>query len=682
MKKITLFITITLLILSFFYPSAASANSITYWQESDEGINGISWSLFSHLVIDPVTPSTLYLAAGLNGLYKSTNGGGSWNRIGLGLPTQYIYDLVIDPRNHNVLYVAMDSWGTYKSTDGGSTWARIFQAPYGWESIYNLVVDPQTSTNLYACESDLGLIKSTDGGRTWTEKHDGIPVGWHIRDLAIDPDNPAILYVFGVSNDYPPYSGIFRTSNAGEFWDDFSYGLPDTVGRGLLLSPSDSNILYTLFYFWGGPGPVNEVYYKLYKSTDGANNWWEVSGIYPLYISYGLAVDPQNADILYTWGEDSSYNFNIWKSTNGGRTWSLIYIDSTLYADYLTINPQNQNELYMSADEGVYKSVSGGDSWTVVNDGIKAFITTSIAINPNNPSIMYALIDNLGLYKSTDGGQNWSVLWNDWDAKNMYTLVIDPKNPQILYAYSSLRLMRSDDGGQNWIGADDGIRNHVRSFAIDPLNTNKIYVGTHSRGLFHSLDYGRTWQQSFNWDPPILISSIAIDPQKHTRIYLGTLEPGINNSTTVLISDTPYGFDFREKGHGLDGHRNMLIDEILIHPLNTQLVYLKTDEGLFKSENGGEYWMKRDPSTFNRNIAAAALDPQDTSKIYISEYNEGISTSLDGGATWRAINSGVPTRYGLCLAIDPQDPTNVFYGTIGYGIYRTGTKVHLPMLLK
>jgi hypothetical protein len=326
--------------------------------------------------------------------------------------------------------------------------------------------------------------------------------------------------------------------------------------------------------------------------------------------------------------------------------------------------------------------VSGGDSWTVVNDGIKAFITTSIAINPNNPSIMYALIQHLGLYKSTDGGRNWSVLWNDRYAKNMYTLVIDPKNPQILYAYSSSGLMRSDDGGQNWIGADDGISGEVRSFAIDPLNTNKIYVGTNRYGLFHSLDYGRTWEQTITWDPPLLISSIAIDPQKHTRIYLGVKEYGVANSTTVLKSDMPFGFIFREKGAGLEEHRNMYIDEILIHPLNTQLVYLKTDEGLFKSENGAEYWMKRDNSPYNVDIWAAALDPQDTSKIYISEHNEGISTSLDGGATWRAINSGVPTRYGLCLAIDPQDPTNVFYGSYGYGIYRTGTKVHLPMLLK
>lgn len=362
----------------------------------------------------------------------------------------------------------------------------------------------------------------------------------------------------------------------------------------------------------------------------------------------------------------------------------MFFNDSSKYAIDFAIDPQNHNKLYMAYDRGVIRSADGGDTWTDGSAGIKAFNTYSIAIYPQNPSIMVAAIRSIGVFKSTDGGKNWVLLWSERAAQSISQLEFNPKNPQIIYALDYFdAIWRSDDGGQNWAHADDGIEGSIWSFAIDHKNPSTLYAGTHNKGLYRSTDSGQHWMKVYEWTPAVRITSIAVDPQNSSTIYIGTNEyDNPAGSAKVFKSTRPDFLEFDWKKDGLEAHRDMRVYEILIHPKNTQLVYLATDEGLFKSDNGGDYWTNAMPLAATMDVVTAVLDPKDTSKIYAGDWYLGLYKSVDGGAAWSKFNAGIPTKAIICLAINPQTPGILFAGTMGYGIYRSLSKAYLPVVSK
>ena len=318
----------------------------------------------SALAIDSKTPTTLYAVTCDRGVFKSTDGGASWNATGL--TGVGVLALAIDPQTPTILYAGgtpndcgsglfIEEWfqgGVYKSTDGGSTWVGLTGG-----YVTALAIDPQRPTTLYAGEYWGGVFKSTDGGGTWSPTGAG---PFMVNTLAIDPLSPNIIYA------------------ADAFVGDEG------------------------FTWYGG----------VFKSTDGGATWTGLaSGDFG-----GLAIDPQTPTTLYAcgiWLIDWQTGANgVFESTDGGATWST----SASYPSCSVVNdPQTPSTRYAGTASGVLKSTDGGTTWTAASTGLTNILSAyrvgsrvgPLAIDPLTSNTLYAGTA-IGVFKSSDGGASWS----------------------------------------------------------------------------------------------------------------------------------------------------------------------------------------------------------------------------------------------------------------------------------
>lgn len=600
---------------------------------SNAGLNG--WSV-TGLVIDPTNPSTLYAATqryaddnfDTNKVFKSTDGGVTWNEADAGLPAD-------DPCGLKLLPIAQQNAATlyefagcppklFKSTDGGTSWAPaagLLSSLYAGLRFVNVAIDPQNSSTLYAAaqgadptgHAAVAVFKSRDGGASWSETDSGLPGAGKGQTtfvffgaLAIDPKNPNTVYVtrFGI--------GVYRSTDGGASWHAANSGLPNLTndyefmsccGSGVVIDPQNSNTLYV-----PGQNPVNTV---ILKSTNGGASWKAVSSLGPAGGLQVLAIDPQGT--VYA-------NYRL-KSTDGGVTWNpATFRLRDIPVPSLAIDPQSPGTLYAGAS----KSTDAGTSWYSASTSFGGSVV-ALAIDPQVPGTVYAgtsesKIDDdgdpvpcgsssvSGIFKSVDGGTNW--MDTQAGIGCLSAIVIDPHNPSTVYAGSWYHggVYKSTDGGMSWSAMNSGLPGgpagvHIDALAVDPKNPGTLYAAT-GGGLFKSTDGGASW------------SDAGLTPMSYA---------------------------------------------LAIDPQNTSTVYAATPSGLFKSTDGGAGWRNLFPSS-PASVYSVAINPQNPGTLYAGTDN-GVAQSTDGGESWTPIPGG-PGRIRL-LALDPQDPNTVYAGGPG-----------------
>lgn len=232
---------------------------------------------------------------------------------------------------------------------------------------------------------------------------------------------------------------------------------------------------------------------------------------------YGLALDPATPDTIYAGMEDG-----VVKSLNGGETWTLInngLIDTDVRS--LIVDPEKSTTLYAGTfASGVFKSRNGGDSWSQAGIEIADRGIQSLVIDPTMPSTLYAGTYGGEVFKSINGGDNWKLVNSGITGTSMFSLVIDPDNPSTVYAGATDGLFRTVNGGESWdfIGLEV-----VLTVAIDPVIPNTIYAGALD-GFYRSSDDGENWTQINEGLPEnIYITALTIDPFMPSNIYAGGL---------------------------------------------------------------------------------------------------------------------------------------------------------------
>ncbi len=326
-----------------------------------------------------------------------------------------------------------------------------------------MAIDPLVPNTLYGGSDYHGVFKSTDGGMRWHEINSGLPIPLRIGRLAVDPREPSTVYA-GTGG-----SGVFKSTDAGASWTAVNTGLPKTT-----------------FY-------VDKTEY--------------VYGTGPTIAVFDLALDPKNPNIVYV----SIYGSGVFKSINGGASWSAINIG---------LNPQIFD----------FKEIKDEPDYV-----------TAIAIDPQNPSTVYAGAVRSGVFKSTNGGASWSdtgVSFEDRKSgrRGVHALVIDPQVPGTLYVATYVSgVFKSTNGGVSWVAVNKGLPGSGNSYwntntlAIDPKVSRTVYVGT-NRGVFMSMNGGASWADVSSGLPvsSSIYSSlvygvgfITIDPQVTNTIYAG-----------------------------------------------------------------------------------------------------------------------------------------------------------------
>jgi uncharacterized repeat protein (TIGR02543 family) len=572
-----------------------SKNGGASWSESSAGMETYS---IQALAIDPSNTEIIY-AGTYGGVFKSIDGGTSWTTSSIGMSND-VKALVIDSSNTQIIYAGTDD-GVFKSINAGGSWSSA-SAGIPANYVLSLAIDHVSPQSIYAGTQFYGVYKSIDGGNNWNPSNNGIDISMpEVRSIVIDPSNNRRIYAAS----YP--GGVFKSINGGDLWTETNNGWPNGSSiqlTSLAIDPIENNKIYMGTNIGGG----------LFKTIDGGN-WWN-SSISGLTIN-SIAVDKTNAQTVYL-----GTNRGIIKSVNGGVSWMtidygisgnaidklIIDNDMNIYASGInllksssidskwktlgtTVKSLTQcnidNTLYSAASNGIYKSISGGESWSLVNSVMT--YANNLAIDPRNCQKIYTGTLNRGVLKSTDGGLSWvdmsiGLTYSGVAKYPVQAIAIDPLDGKTIYVgagYPGGVYKFAVDGDNVWTAINDGLtyssnniiyKRAITSLAIDPINSKTIYAGT-SIGVFKTTDGGTNWKSASMGLAERQITSLAIDPIFSQTVYAGTYVDGIFRSTDG-------GKSWVEFNNGLT---NKKIKSLVIDPTNTSTIYAGTSTGVFKT---------------------------------------------------------------------------------------------------
>jgi photosystem II stability/assembly factor-like uncharacterized protein len=623
---------------------------------------GIEGGRITALAVDPQSPQTVF--AGTPGsLFKSTDGGASWQQLTNGLRATSFVSLAIAHADPQTVY-AGTGLGVFKTTDGGATWHAANDGLFGKESAYErerrlddgyiqtLIIDAGDPETVYAGAAQRGLFKTTNGGASWQHvSAEGV--------VAIDPNHGETIY----ATRHPANersARIYESTDAGNTWR--------TVGRlrnvdGLVVDPQDSQTLYATSA------------YVVRKSVDGGQSWRTVKT--PGTWLEGFAIDPQRSTTLYL----GTAGDGIFKSRDGGHSWRILHSGRAARSsvDALAIAPTSSATVYAgTAGAGVLKSTDSGRSWHVAAEGMTAAGVTALAA-PGRDSV-YALVSQRGLFKRAHG--SWRPVFTP-STMALRLLAVDPQSPETVYvATDDGRIFRTRDGGDTWRrlpARSIPKTTEITALVIDPQNPRILYAGTTSYGsgnggVFKSSDGGATWrppQRHGQILGPTEVSELAIDPRNPDHLYgTGSFSGFTDTSTPYFDSDdagatwnAPHDF-----GRSFGDVRALALDPSAPATLYAgtagagvptsmdggEIFYAGTaGAGVLKSTDGDANWRDLNVSFHDQPVNALAVNPHAGQTVYAGT-DHGLFTSTDGGEHWHRYQGGELLTRGINdLAIDP-----------------------------
>ena len=621
------------------------------------------------LELHPSNPRILYAGTAGGGVWKSNNGGATFNPI-FDDHIQSIGAVTLDPNDpDNTIYVGTgETWtrnsvsvgdGLYKSVDGGINWDKI-----GFENserIANVIVNPNNSDEifvgvlggLWSDSDERGVYKSEDGGKTWTQiLYDGPSTG--CADLAMDPTNPNILYASmwefrrtGWSfNSGGEKSALYKSVDGGKTWNKIHNGFPEgKLGRlAIAIAPSSPNILYTVIE------AEKQEQKGLYKSLDGGDSWTQSNNdfgitVRPFYFSR-IVVDPTNPDVILKAGLSGSI------SRDGGETFKDLGVMHSDIHD-LAFNIEDSDNIYAGTDGGVYRSWNGGTTFEIVeNLPLSQFY--HISVDNEEPYNVYGgLQDNGSWYgPNLSGGGVTAADWKSVGAGDGFRVLSHPTKRII---YSEMQ------GAEN----------------IWRYDTEKQRVKT-----IHPLPKSGQPKLRFNWNTPIEISYNQPD-----RLYVGSqflhVSEDMGESWRTISEDlttnNPEKQNQQDSGglsmdnSGAENHTTIFT--IAESRLDENVIWVGTDDGNVQvTRNGGKTWTNTvknisglPDNTWVYHIEASAHD-KGTAYVVFDGHTRGdfapyVYKTTDYGVTWNSIVTDDIPIFARNIQEDYVNPDLLFLGT-------------------
>lgn len=646
------------------------------------------------LAVHPDFPDTIFVGAASGGVFRSFDRGLTFEPVFDDALTLSIGAMALAPSDPQTLYVgtgesnagggsiAYDGIGMYKSTDGGNSFEPIGLASSG--SIGRIAVHPDNPGRVYVAavgrlygkNPERGIYRSSDGGQSW-EQSLFVNDSTGGVDLEMHPTRPDTLYAATWERVRGPGfykyggagSGIYRTYDGGDHWERLSTGLPDVeLGRiGLAVSPADPQVVYAKLI-----DPFGEMI-DVYRSNDGGDSWFATgtvgfSGPNFMWWFGRLFPHPTDTETLFL------PSVNLYRTTNGGGNWSVV--SSGVHVDHhdLYINPNNPDYLVLGNDGGLYISEDNAQTWSHRKSlPITQFYTC--AIDYSDPTRRYGGTQDNGTVRTTSGGlDNWQpILGGD----GFYCL-IDPTDNRYVYAESQYgRLRRSTNGGVSFQFALGGIlsaerRNWSTPVVFNPLNPKSLYYG--------SVRLYKSENRAAFWSP---ISEDLTGPEDPGNLAYGTLT-SISVSavdTNLIYVGTDNGRVWKTTDGGQDWALlsaelpDRWVTRVVTCPSDAQTAYVtfsgyRFDDYLpyvFKTTDGGQSWSPAADGLPEVPVNVLVIDPDQPAHLYLGN-DVGVFVSYNGGANWQPLGQGLPTVVigDLCL----HEPTQELYvSTYGRSMY-------------
>ena len=621
-----------------------TTNSGVTWETPFDG--EASYSL-GDVTLDPNNSKVVWVGTGENnsqrsvaygdGVYKSVDGGNTWKNVGL-KNSEHIGRILIDPRDSNTVFVAAQGplWnkggdrGVFKTTDGGETWENVLEISEH-TGVNDIVFDPKNPDVIYATSyqrrrhiwtlinggPESTVYKSVDGGKTWDKINKGLPsVDLGRIGIAVAPSNPNKLYLIVEAAEGK--SGFYRSTNGGASWhkqSDYVSGSPQYY-QEIIVDPKNEDRVYSLDTY-------------MMVTEDGGKNFKRAGESNKHVDNHALWIDPNNTDHLLN-GNDGG----VYESWDRAKNWSFkanmpltqfykVTVDND-YPFYNVFGGTQDNASLGAPHRTAHTSGIRNRDWlyTQFGDGFKT------VIDPENPNIIYSQFQYGGLARydkqsgekmqiqpvSPDVNEAQRFNWNS-------PLMISPHNNERLY-YASQRVFQSDDRGESWRAISGDLSRNIdrnklpvmdKVWSVDavaknrstsfygsvialtesPLKEGLLYSGSDDGLIQVTENGGGSWKKT------------KLPKKVPANSYVSDLEASLFDTNTVFATfDNHKKGDFKPYVYRSDDKGNKWVDitgdlpergtvyTIVQDHVNKDLLFAGTEFGVFFTQNGGENWVQ------------------------------------------------------------------------------------------
>ena len=592
------------------------------------------------ITFHPTDPDIFYVGAPSGGLWRTTDGGQTWEPLTDNLPTLGISDVDLHPQDPNTIFICTgtrDVWwetfsvGILKSTDGGDTWEET-GLQYSLQqnrAVHELWINPQDPQIMLAATS-LGVFRTTDGGDVW----DRIVSG-NFMDLAQKEGDPSVIFATNF-NVYYCGAKVYRSSDFGETFEILDTGIPQAQVNRITVAttPADPDVIYALCSNCGDNG-----FYGLYRSNDGGDSWsetpnsnninilgWEPDGMDPGgqgYFTLAISVAPDNPDKIHAGG------VNIWESDDGGDIWTLHaqyygagaqYVHADIHT--LTYHPLNQSH-FNTNDGGIYKYNETSGDWYNISDGLHIMQFYRLGVFAQNENILLGSPQDNGTVLFTEAPVQHELFLAE--ACDNY---FDYNHPDTMYygGYGA-GLNRTYNGGYNYTEITPPGESNLRfnpPTVMHPVDAATIYCGYKDAWVSHNR--GSSWTNLTN---------------------------GLTNYTDL--------------------------QSLEVAPSDPDYIYIATYNRIWRTTDGGTSWEDIRPGLPGGNpMSDIAISTSDPNHIWVTfqgwSSGQKVYTSLDAGDNWTNVSENLPNIPANCVTYEPGSDDAVYVGT-DVGIYYTNSNL-------
>ncbi len=658
--------------------------------------------------VAPSDPQTIYVGTGSasprgnisvgNGIYKTLNGGKTWKHIGLENGGQ-IGKIVIHPQNSDLVYAAVlgnifgpnQERGVFRSKDGGSSWERVCYVSDSTGAV-DMVMDPTNPRILYAGfwrverkpwtlidgAEEGGVYKTVDGGDSWEKVEGGLPNGIAGRvGIAVSPVNPNRVWVIREAKEESK-GGLYRSDDGGETWE--------RINR-------NHNLRQRAWYYsrvFADPNDEHTVYVlntRMYKSVDGGKTFERIST--PHGDNHCLWINPHNTDIMI---ESNDGGANV--SYNGGRTWSTQFNQPTSELYRVTVDNQFPYRVYgaqqdnstISVPSNMDADITPKQYWYSVAGGESGHI----AVDSRNTNLVYAgnyigRIDRMekdkGHTKNVvaypqmhDGVAPRDIKYRfQWNAP----IRLSPHNPDILY-HCSQYVHQSTDGGQTWTVISPDLTTNkdiyqnipggpvqhdhtgvelyttIFSFEESTLEAGVLWAGTDDGRVHISKNGGDDWDEITPKNIPLegTVNTIELSQHDPAKAYIAVYKYRQNDFAPYIFKTSNYGKSWELLTNGKNGiPEDHFVRVVREDPDREGLLYAGTEFGMYISFNDGKNWQ-----SFQQNLPITPITDMQV-------YRKDLVIATQGRSFW--IMDDLSPLHQL-IPTNKSQPLNLYKPRISY----------------
>jgi len=624
----------------------------------------------------PGESSTFYFGAVAGGVWKTTDRGGTWEVLTDGTPISSVGAIAVAPSQHDVIYVGTGEAaprgnmtygdGVYKSTDGGKTWNHVGLRDS--RQIGALIIDPANPDivlvaalgHAFGPNTERGVFRTTDGGKSWArvlykDENTGA------IDISFDPRDARIVWAaLWQARRQPwnfssggPGSGLYRSTDGGVTWKQLTgNGLPaGTLGRiHVSVSAADSSRVYAMIE--AGEG-------GLYRSDDGGTHWQRVNDDGRLsqrawYFSTILA-DPKDRDTVY------AANTGLFRSTDAGKSFELL---PARHGDHhgIWIDPVNPDRIIESSDGGASISFDRGKTWsTQYNQPTAQFY--HVSVDTRFPYYAYGAQQDNSSVAIASRSDEGAIVQRDWyDASNGEAgfVLADPRDANIVYGTN-----------ENLINRFNKHTMQMQVISAWPVDAS----GHAAKDLEHR----------FNWTSPLAMSPFDPDTLYYgmERLYKTTDD---GHSWNAISPDLTRNDKSKQQASGGPITKDITSVEyydtifaIAESPLSKGMIWVGTDDGLIQlTRDGGGSWSNVtphdmpawstismiEPSRFEANTAYVAVD-----RHKLDDIKPYVFMTSDAGKTWTRIDPGLPEGSFVHVVREDSVKRGLLYAATETGVF-------------